>query len=836
MTSLTWRSEVKYFQNAPVGVIVLDLDWVVVDANHEALRQLHISITELRGTCLGADGNLVASNVAHQRSRALLERLASVLHEGGDTVIEVRVAGRIMALKVRSQLEAGAAYRMVSLTDISVEWEQCKKFELTRTAMEESRAELGAYKAAIEQHAIVGVTDRAGRITYVNQRFCTISQYQRSELIGKRHSIVNSGHHPKGFFAEMWKTIAAGHPWHGEICNKAKDGSLYWVDTTIMALRDARGLIEGYVSVRYDITEKKLSEVFLHDEIKLRRDAETLLRDVIDTVPDAIAAFDSDDKLIVFNSAYRDFFDKSGDQIRPGASFEAILRHGVNNGQYRLTREDAEGKEAWINRRLRDHKSNGRIATLQLADGRWLQSQERRSPTGHTVGVRTDITAIKEQERLIKLQAERDPLTGLFNRSVLQDRLVQQLRKGERTERHGALVLIDLDNFKDINDTLGHGCGDALLVEVGRRITNALRASDIVMRLGGDEFALILPNMRDVEAVDRLMGRLYDILTEPMVLGGRTIQPSASSGICIFPADGYDPAELLKFADIALYQAKARGKGDSCYFNTRLREGLERREAISDALRRALDADELDIALQPQFDTMTGAHTGFEALARWPGSNLSPAQFIPVAEETGLIIPLGLHVLDRSLAEIARLTKLGFSPGAVAVNVAAAQLKLPGFPETIAAALGRHGLQPSALEIEVTENVLLDRSASRIAGALERLHRMGIAIALDDFGTGHASLSHLKRFHVDRLKIDRSFVSGIGSNAGDDAIVRTIIQLAHSLGMTVVAEGIETTAQLHILKSLKCDVGQGYLVSPPLAPADVPNFLSATGATDRLAG
>ncbi len=688
-------------------------------------------------------------------------------------------------------------------------------------------AELNAYRAALEELAIVAITDRTGRITYVNQQFCEISKYPQEELIGRTHAIVNSGYQPRGFFAEMWRTIAHGRRWRGEICNRARDGSLYWVDTTIVPLLGENQRIDGYVSVRFDVTARKHAEMSVEDEVKHRRNAETLLRDVLETVPDAIAAFDSSDRLQFFNSAYRKFYPRLSEAMIEGALFEDLLRLGVERGQFVLP-DNPELRRQWIGTRVEAHLHPGKAFTQQLAGGRWLQVQERRSATGHLVGVGTDVTALKTAEKELRLQSQRDPLTGLFNRAVLLERLTRQMARAKSSGRQSALLLLDLDGFKDINDTRGHEFGDRLLVAVAQRLKGALRATDTIVRLGGDEFAAILPKLSDDAALERLVSRVTTALRELLVFEGVAVQPSTSIGISVFPRDARDPRELLKCADVALYHAKAQGRDRHAYFDASLRRDAEKKKVMASRLARALDGDGLHIALQPQFDITSGRHCGFEALARWTdrGVEINPADFIPVAEETGLIVRLGRLVMEKAVREAARLLKAGFDPGTIAVNVAAGQLKLEDFPDQVSQCLAAHGLPPGRLEIELTENVLLDRSGDRVARSLERLHELGVQISLDDFGTGHASLAHLKRFPVDRLKIDKSFVWGIGQSVQDEIIVRTVVGLAHNLGMKVVAEGIDSPCQLDFLREIGCDIGQGYLNSRPLPLADAGDFLS----------
>lgn len=687
-------------------------------------------------------------------------------------------------------------------------------------------AELNAYRAALEELAIVAITDRTGRITYVNQQFCDISKYSQEELIGRTHAVVNSGYQPRGFFAEMWRTISHGRRWRGEICNRAKDGSLYWVDTTIVPLLGENQRIDGYVSIRFDVTARKHAEMSVEDEVKHRRNAETLLRDVLETVPDAIAAFDSSDRLQFFNSAYRKFYPRLSEAMIEGALFEDLLRLGVERGQF-VVPDNPDQRSQWIGTRVEAHLHPGKPFTQQLAGGRWLQVQERRSATGHLVGVGTDVTALKNAEKELRLQSQRDPLTGLYNRAVLLERLSRQMVRAKNSGRQSALLLLDLDGFKDINDTRGHHFGDRLLVAVAQRLKACLRATDTIVRLGGDEFAVILPKLSDDAALERLVKRVTTALREVLAFDGVTVQPSTSIGISVFPRDARDPRDLLKCADLALYYAKAQGRDRYAYFDGSLRREAEKRKAIASRLERALDGDGLHIALQPQFDIASGRHCGFEALARWTdkGVEITPADFIPVAEETGLISRLGRFVMDKAVCAAARLLRAGVDPGTIAVNVAAGQLKLEDFPEQVSECLSAHGLPPERLEIELTENVLLDRSGDRVARSLARLHELGVQISLDDFGTGHASLAHLKRFPVDRLKIDKSFVWGIGQNAQDEIIVRTVVGLAHNFGMKVVAEGIDSPCQLDFLRGIGCDIGQGYLNSHPLSLADAGDFL-----------
>lgn len=696
--------------------------------------------------------------------------------------------------------------------------------------------ELIAYKEALDQNTIVSITNRSGVITYANERFCKISKYSNEDLVEKKISILNSGFHTREFFTNMWRTIGSGRPWRAEICNRDKNGDFYWVDTTIVPKRNQFGKVDGYVSIRYDITERKAIEKALHDEVEKRRDTELLLRELISTIPDGVVAFDLEDKLLHFNKAYKDFHTAKAQHLVPGISFAELLNIAVENNQYLGLSEDPKARDAYIENRLKRHHNPGNPIIQQLSDGRWIQVQERRSKAGYTVGICTDITDIKQAEKTIKLQAEQDSLTGLSNRSVLISRLTRALGDRKGIEQTGALVLIDLDHFKDVNDTLGHDAGDKLLVEVARRLTEVLRKTDTVARIGGDEFAILLPNVSTISEVEKIGEKIVSRLNEVFMLGHRVVRPGCSLGVTFFPADGCTPKDLLKNADIALYQAKARGRGVWSFYNPAHKLQVERRQATADALRVALVENQIEIAAQTQVCFRTGRHIGFEILARWKhrGSYVPPSEFIPVAEETGLIIPLGEAILEQAMSMVRDIRDKGLDPGRIAVNVAASQLKQHDFAETVISMLDRYGLEADVLEMEVTENVLLDRVSNRIGRSLDDLHRLGVQIALDDFGTGHASLSHLKRFPVHCLKIDQSFVREIQTGTEDAIIVRAIINLAHNLGMRVVAEGIETRDQFELLREQGCDIGQGYLLGKPVAPSEAFSFC-APAASDEPA-
>lgn len=452
---------------------------------------------------------------------------------------------------------------------------------------------------------------------------------------------------------------------------------------------------------------------------------------------------------------------------------------------------------------------------------KWLEGRglPRREGNGETVwhSVIIDVTEQRLKDEEIRRLAERDELTGLANRALLRRRLDDALRQRAEDGRSGALVLLDLDHFKDINDTLGHDAGDRFLRATAARLNECAGPSDIVARIGGDEFVIVLSHADDEDTVRQTIGRISACVAQEVRIEGRDLSTSVSLGAVMFPRDGRDPNTLLKHADIALFEAKAAGRQTYTFFSPAQSAVKERRRRLADALRAAIASDQLSIALQPIVEAGNSAHRGFEALARWTldGQPISPGEFIPLSEETGLAVPLGLVLLRHTLDLARRLSDAGRDLGVISVNVSAAQLREPDFAAIVAAMLREYGLTADQLEIEVTETVVFGRFADRIALTLRELRRLGTRIALDDFGTGYASLAHLKRIHVDRLKIDQSFVRNVETDPDDAVIVRTVISLAKSLGMDVVAEGVETQEQLAFLQENGCDLAQGYLFGRP---------------------
>jgi diguanylate cyclase (GGDEF)-like protein/PAS domain S-box-containing protein len=469
-------------------------------------------------------------------------------------------------------------------------------------------------------------------------------------------------------------------------------------------------------------------------------------------------------------------------------------------------------------------------------DGRefpkWVSVSVLRDDEGritHHIANSIDVTEAKQTEDRIRHLADHDALTQLPNRQHLQGRLVQALAAARRDASEVAMLFIDMDRFKDINDTLGHQVGDGLLVEVGRRLSALVRDSDIVARLGGDEFVLLLTGIGQdgARAAAAVAAKVVHALGQPYPVHGHTLHSTPSIGIAVFPADGDDGEALMKNADAAMYHAKASGRNNFQFYTAAMNQATQERLALEAGLRFAIERGELFLHYQPQLDLKRGRIIGLEALVRWQHPELGlvpPLKFIPVAEETGQIEALGAWVLDEALRQAALWRARGHADLRVAVNLSAHQLRGETFVGAVAQALQDHGLPADALELEITESVAM-RDPARTAELLRQLRRIGVALAIDDFGTGYSSLAYLKQLPLSCLKLDRSFVMDIEHDANDAAICTATIQLAHSLGLGVVAEGVETATQLEFLRRLGCDTVQGYFISKPLPAADCVRFL-----------
>jgi diguanylate cyclase (GGDEF)-like protein/PAS domain S-box-containing protein len=667
--------------------------------------------------------------------------------------------------------------------------------------------------------SIVMTLDRDGRMEWVNDAFTRTTGYTLDDVRGRTPGdVLNGPDTDPGTIGHIVASIRAGLGFEVEVLDYAKDGKKLWMAVACAPIRDAAGTVTGFISVETDVTVRREAEAKARSEAVERERTEALLRDILEALPSAVMAYDHDERLVLWNQEAARMLPAVAPLAVPGMTLTEMLRLSAEHDQYVDVGDTPEARAQWVARKLAAYRAPGGARTLHLPDGRTMQARECRSESGNLVCVRTDTTDLKRAEEELRIQAERDPLTMLANRAAFMGALERALaRAADSPDSGGALLLLDVDYFKQINDTLGHDMGDALLVEIGARLRTLLRSGDVAARLGGDEFGVAIPGLADAQAAGPRIDAIHATLSAPMEFAGRRTQIGISLGATLFPRDGAEAAKLLKNADLALYEAKRSGRGRWAAFRPEQATTAERHVHMADALRRALAQNRFTVALQPKRLLRGGGHAGFEALARWHDGTrwVPPTEFVPVAEDTGSTGALGRVVMAAALARVQEIRDAGLDPGRVAVNVTGPQLLDRDFMAETLEMLRRHGLRPADLELELTETILLGRAAERIDAVLREFSRLGVTLALDDFGTGYASLAHLSRLPIDRLKIDRSFVQGIGGAGG--VIARTIVGLAHSLDMEAIAEGVETAEQLAFLEAAGCDAAQGYLFARPLA-------------------
>ena len=438
-----------------------------------------------------------------------------------------------------------------------------------------------------------------------------------------------------------------------------------------------------------------------------------------------------------------------------------------------------------------------------------------------------DMTAARRAEAEARHVVHHDPLTDLPNRTLFLDRLEQSVAQARRARTMVAVHLVDLDNFKEINDSVGHSAGDRILKQTAERLSTTVRDTDTVARLGADEFAVIQRDLRDTDGADVLARKILSGFKKPLSLGGQAQDCSVTLGVSLFPGDGETAQEVLRHADLALVNAKSEARGNYRFFTTKMNESIQRRHAIERDLKLALDREEFVLHYQPKLDTRTGAIGGMEALIRWVHPEkgfMSPGEFIPIAESSRLIVPIG----EWSLFEACRRTKAwhdaGLPKAKVAVNLSAVQLREKSLVESVTWIIAGTKLDPQYLELEITESVAM-RDVDETVLLFKRLADLGLSLSIDDFGTGYSSLSYLKRFPVKRIKIDRAFIIDIGTEKDSGAIARAVTTLGHSFGMEITAEGVETKEQLDALLDMGCDEIQGYFFSRPLMGEDFEKFM-----------
>ncbi|MDH3742792.1 MAG: EAL domain-containing protein [Hyphomicrobiales bacterium] len=613
------------------------------------------------------------------------------------------------------------------------------------------------------------------------------------------------------------------------------DGSYHWMHDQMSLLRDSDGKPERIVGFWNDITERKKAEETLQRQNEELRKRDNQLKDqnerftaALDNMSQGLCMFDGEQRLIVCNERYGSLYGLSIELLKPGILFRQILEYRIANSIYA-----GENPEEYIQERcaaVAEGKASTKIQ--ELADGRIIAIAHQPMPDGGWLATHEDITELYRIEAKMAHMAHHDALTDLPNRVLLRERIEDELKRAKRGETF-ALLCLDLDQFKNVNDTLGHPAGDELLKSVGERLRSCVRETNLVARLGGDEFAVIQVGIEQRGDIAVLARRICEAINVPFNIENHEVFIDTSIGIAIAPDDGTDPDELLKKADMALFKAKAEGTGIFCFFEPELETNLKMRHALGLDLRKALLNDELEVQYQPLIDLDENKVSGFEALLRWihPEHGVVPPDtFIPLAEQMGLINNIGEWVLRQACVNAATW------PGdlKIAANISPVQIRKLNFVQTVISALAGSGLPASRLELEITESVLL-LDDEMILTKLHNLQDLGVRISMDDFGTGYSSLSYLTSFPFHKIKIDASFVSGLCEGDENAGIVQAIVGVASNLGMMTTAEGVETEGQLEILRREGCTEAQGYLFSKPMPAGEIPDFLSKDpGRSDTM--
>ena len=710
-----------------------------------------------------------------------------------------------------------------------------------RVAAEQRRREAEAkYRTLIEQIPVVTYIEApgdAGIAGYMSPQIEPIIGYTPAELIGQP-DLWFSRLHPDDqslWTREIERTNASGAPFHLEHRLFARDGREVWLQNDATLVRDDTGTPLFWQGVIVDITERKRAEVAL-------RDAEARYRTLVEQIPAVVYTDRASDasRSLYISPRIADLVGYTPEEWLATPDLWQSLLHPEDRARVvsESNRTDASG--APFSQEYRMLARDGGVVWVREES---VLVRDAAGAPRFWQGIFIDITERKALEAQLAHQAFHDGLTGLPNRALLLDRIQQALALAARRATTSAVLFLDLDNFKVVNDTLGHDVGDALLTDVGRRLQACLREGDTAARFGGDEFAVVLADLRDASDAVDVAARIVAAFQRPFVAGDRAFTITTSIGIVLGGEPGVTPEDLLRRADLAMYRAKARGKNRYDTYAAETQASVLARMELLQDLRAAVERDdpgeEFVVHYQPTVALPSGDIVGLEALVRWrrPGRGLvAPAEFIPVAEETGLIVPLGHWVLREACgrARAWQLARPGRLPLKLSVNLSARQFAQRDLAARVVAVLNESGLPPDSLILEITESVMMD-DAEETAAGLRALAELGVGLAIDDFGMGYSSLAQIRRFPLDYLKIDRHFVTDLGVDLDDTVIVSGIIGLAHALGMSVVAEGVETPQQMRHLLDLGCDVGQGYYFARPRPPEQIAGLLADWRSAPRPA-
>ncbi|MFC1460434.1 EAL domain-containing protein [Microvirga arabica] len=679
-----------------------------------------------------------------------------------------------------------------------------------RSSEKRLRTLVDAMPASMNSPQVVWFSDPQGDFTYCNDVWYEYTGLSAGDgPNGNWSTVVDPIHRER--ILECWSdALRKGTSFEIEMpLRRAPDGMYRWFIVRGQPLRNEQGKTEQWFGIAMDIHERKQSEQALkNSEERLQLALKAAHMIAWEFNPQSGTTTRSDNSLALLG-------------ITPGV--DRTFMTGIHP-------DDHERVDGF----LQEICSNGASSiecryVLPSGETRWLRARGEQAGPDRIVGVTFDISEQKEAEAEIWHSANHDALTGLPNRTLFQHRLDAALDHARQNGTSVSLLLIDLDDFKDINDTLGHDAGDALLQETARRLSTMVRGCDTVARIGGDEFAVLVVDPLKLENATRLGALIAEALRQPFIYQKRTLISRVSIGIAAYPDHDGNPAELIKDSDIAMYQAKSQGRNRVITYSPEMRNVIEQRVSLGRGMREAISNDEIAPFYQPKICLTTGEIVGLEALARWQHPKdgiLTPGYFGAVFEDHDIAASIGKKLITKVAADVRGWLDQDLLVGRVALNLSPAEFSQTGIVDNLLRSLDRLRVPASFFEVEVTETVLLGRNSDNVSSALAQFRQHGIQIALDDFGTGYASLTHLKQFPVDHIKIDRSFVRDLEQDSDDEAIIAAVISLGKSLQLQVTAEGVETHGQARRLRELGCDHAQGFLYAKPMAASQIPELVS----------
>jgi len=662
--------------------------------------------------------------------------------------------------------------------------------------------ELQAFRYAIENsdNAIV-ITNKKREIQYVNEAFEIHSGYKKEEVLGENPRILKSDLLNDDFYRNMNETLDRGEKWQGELINRRKNGDLFYERSSIVPVFLDGELVQ-YLAIKLDITDYK------EQQQRLQQSAA-----VYDTIGDGIMITDSEKKILSVNPAFVKMFGYEEEELA-GKEPGSLSSSEQDRNFYKRMWYSLRNKDRWTGK-IKNKTKAGKILPM------WLTITVVRDEIGaivNFIAIYTNLEEIIEMEDRAEFLAYHDSLTQLPNRAHFEREIVHIFENAKLKQKMIAVLFIDLDRFKVINDTLGHFVGDDMLISLAKRIKSILNKDDLFARIGGDEFVIILDTLKTKEEVAAITENVLAVIREPIKVQNYHLNTSASIGIAIYPDDGLEKNEIIKHADSAMYHAKEEGKNRYAFYTQQLSVDMQIRLDLELELKDALSREEMYVYYQPQYDLQSRKVIGAEALVRWYNPRLgqvAPDRFISIAEETGMIIDIGYFVFEEACKAYQYWSSEGLVLESISVNISSVQFRESNFFENFKKIIERVGISAHNIEIEITERFIMEYSTTNLT-ILEDLRELGCQISIDDFGTGYSSLSYMKSLPLDTIKIDRSFVTDLPYNTHDVEVSKAIIALSKSLGYQVIAEGIENELQEEFLRKNGCHTGQGYYFAKPV--------------------